>query len=424
MFGLQELFDKQIEELFRPNKVGVRLLEKSLKEIGISITDEQRYDLETQFLDLSSCCTLTFNFSDEQQKSAGYSSEAELEPKLKEVIEGLPKKIEFFLDDVDETMSGLVDDVTSSMANSVLQTLEDRMSDMMEDQDAIYHGFANDMGSTWGDALGLLQGLIVISDESSEWYGTRTDKYAENDLVHNLLVRINAKAIQISKEILTLLRNGFSDGALARWRTLHELAVIGAYISEHGDDIAARYINHEAVEVYKAAIQYNEYYTRLGAKEISEEEIEIMRKDYMGLLDLYGQSYKHDYGWAASTLNLNKPTFRDIEASVNLDHYRPYYKAASANVHGNPVGVFNSLGLFPEEDFILSGPSNIGLAQPAQSTIFSLNIITTTMLTHGANVDSLVISKAIAKYCRKVEDAFIAVEEEILQSGARQQTTV
>ena len=77
--------------------------------------------------------------------------------------------------------------------------------------------------------------------------------------------------------------------------------------------------------------------------------------------------------------------------------------------------MFSSLGLLPEEDIILSGPSNLGLRRPAQSTVISLNIITTTMLTHGANVDFIVISKVIYKYGRKVEDAFIAVESDLLR---------
>jgi hypothetical protein len=37
------------------------------------------------------------------------------------------------------------------------------------------------------------------------------------------------------------------------------------------------------------------------------------------------------------------------------------------------------------------------------------------MLTYGANVDSIVISKAIAKYSRKVEEAFVTVDVEMTQ---------
>jgi Family of unknown function (DUF5677) len=412
MFGLQELFDKQIEEQFQPIKLGVCILENGLENIGIYITDLQRADLENQFskTDLGA---LSFNFSDEQIQATGFSSEAELESNVREVVEGLPSNIEKFLGNVDETIKCLVVEVTDSIAESILQALDERMVEMIDDQNEFHNGFAKNIQSIWGVPLGLLQGLIVIADESAQYFSSRKDECLEVSLVQDLLVRIHAKSVQVAKEIFTLLRNGFSDGAQARWRTLHELAVISAFISEHGEEVAKRYISHEAVDTYKAAVQYNEYYPRLGAEPISEEDLEIMRKDYETLLVQYGQNFKHDYGWAAGALALNRPTFRDIEVSIELDHLRPYYKAASANIHGNPAGVFQSLGLFPEEDIILSGPSTIGLTRPAQFTATSLNIITTTMLVHGANVDSIVISKAIAKYGRKVEYAFNAIEEEM-----------
>ena len=415
MFGLQELFDKQTEEQFRPEKLGVLVLENGLEDIGIFITESQRLDLEEQFSENNSD-SLSFGFSDEQLKDAGCSSEEELKPKLRKVVDGLSSKIEKFTSNIDETMQGLVDGVTDSMVEPILQTLEAHMDDMLEDQDAIYYGFANNIESIWGKPLGLLQGLIVIADESVEQYATRTDEYKKDDVVHDLLIRVHAKAVQVAKEILTLLRNGFPDGALARWRKLHELSVICVFVFEHGKEVAERYFNHEAIDTYKAAVQYNDYYTRLGAEPVSVEEMELIREDYLELLEQYGQSYKYDYGWAASALSMKKPTFRDIEASINLDHHRPYYKSASANVHGNPTGVFQSLGLFQEEDIALSGPSNIGLTGPAQSTVISLNMITATMLAHGASLDSIVISKVIAKYGRKVEEAFITVETEILPS--------
>ena len=49
MFGLQELFDKETENQFEPKKLGVRILESSLNDIGISLTESQRLDIEEQF---------------------------------------------------------------------------------------------------------------------------------------------------------------------------------------------------------------------------------------------------------------------------------------------------------------------------------------------------------------------------------------
>jgi hypothetical protein len=165
--------------------------------------------------------------------------------------------------------------------------------------------------------------------------------------------------------------------------------------------------------VYKAAKQYNQYYTRLGVEKIADSEMALIEGEYLELIDKYGKNYSSDYGWAAATLKLARPTFRDIEASVELDHIRPYYKSASANIHANPAGVFKRLGLFPEEDILLAGPSNIGLSDPAQSTAISLTQITTSVLTYDANIDFLVVCKAMAEYSKSVEKKFIEIENEI-----------
>lgn len=412
MFGLQEYFDQLIQAEFEPHRLGVKLLQCDLEKIGVHITSEQRLDLEEQFKSLGRD-SLKFDFSEKQLEEAGVSSEEELKPKLQEIVDKLPKSIEAFSGKIDGIMEGLVLSVINKMAESVRKTLQSRMDDMLEDQYAIQSEFDDNLYDMWAEALNLLQGLIVISDEAAQGYLKRSDKYSENDITQNLLVRLHAKANQISKEILSLIRHGFADGAQARWRSLHELAVVCSFIAQHGDSVAERYIQHESVEIYKAAKQYNQYYTKLGAEKIDDSEMALIEKEYQELVDKYGKSYGSDYGWSATTLKLPRPTFRDIEASVKLDHIRPYYKAASANIHANPAGVFKRLGLFPEEDIILAGPSNIGLSDPAKLTVISLTQITTSVLTHGANIDFLVICKAMDEYGKSVENKFIEIENEI-----------
>lgn len=331
MFGLQEYFDQLIQDEFKPHRLGVKILESDLEKIGLHITNEQRQDLEEQFKSLGQD-SLTFDFIEGQLEEAGVTSEADLKPKLQDVIDNLPKSIELFSGKIDGMMEGLVLSVVDKMAESVSDTLQSRMADMLEDQNKIQSAFDSNLYDTWAEAFNLLQGLIVISDEAAQGYLERSDKYSENDLTQDLLVRLHAKANQISKEILHLIKHGFADGAQARWRSLHEIAVVCNFISQHGDSVAERYVQHESVDVYKAAKQYNQFYVRLGAEKIDDFEMELIEKEYLESIDKYGKSYASDYGWAATALDLKRPTFRDIEASVELDHIRPYYKSASANI--------------------------------------------------------------------------------------------
>lgn len=231
---------------------------------------------------------------------------------MKKVIGRIPLEIENFIDNLDETIGEFIENVSDDISESLLDELvAKQMNNMVENQDELRYGFANEIQLAWGNALDLLQGLIVICDESTQGYMKTSDK---EDLVQEILVKLYAKAIVVTKEILTLLRSGFSDGAQARWRTLHELTVVTVFIAEHGEDVAERYVNHETIDIYKAAIQYNEYYTQLGLEEISNEEIQEMEISRLDLLEKYGKSYKNEYGWASNALSKANPTFRDIEA--------------------------------------------------------------------------------------------------------------
>jgi hypothetical protein len=412
VFGLQELLDREIQKQFASPILGVRILESKLGSIGITLTNKQRKDLEKQFENLERG-SLSFDFSEEQLQKAGVTSEEEIRSKVEEVVNGLGEAIERFADGLEDMMEGLVSDVVETMAKSVTRTLRKRMDDMLEDQAAIYHNVAEEVHSVWGKALDLLQGYIVITGEAAEGYLRKSLEANQSDITRDVLIRLHARACQISKEILALLRNGYADGAQARWRSLHELAVVANFIKSHGDATAERYIKHEGIESYKAAIQYNEFYTRLGAEPIPDKEISALKVEHEYLLAKYGSNYKYDYGWAADCLGIAKPTFRDIEEYTELDHLRPYYKAASANIHANPKGVLFRLGLFPEEDILLAGPSNIGLSDPAQSTVISLNQISTSLLTYDANIDYLVVCRVMLEYGKEVEAEFVEIEKQI-----------
>ena len=58
----------------------------------------------------------------------------------------------------------------------------------------------------------------------------------KQDKVRVLLIRL-VRACQVTDEIICLLENGFADGAMARWRTLHEIAVVAVVISQHGENL-------------------------------------------------------------------------------------------------------------------------------------------------------------------------------------------
>ena len=100
-----------------------------------------------------------------------------------------------------------------------------------------------------------------------------------------------------------------------------------------------------------------------------------------------------------------------------MQHMRSYYKLASNNVHANPKAVFYRLGLSNlNEEILLAGPSNTGLADPANGTALSICQITTSLLLRLPNLDRVVASNALLRLADDVQAAFTETQLKIEES--------
>lgn len=285
-------------------------------------------------------------------------------------------------------MPAQIDEVAKSISKVLTKDIKKRIATELKAREQQQVAFERRLNSRWKRALDLLHTLVFVATEAGEnasaQMGTRQGHLMP------VLFRLHARACQVAQEIVALLRGGFADGAHARWRTLHELAVTAFFNSQHGESTAERYVLHERIETYKAAEQYQKYCQRLGYAPLSKREFAANEKRKDQLIKRFGKPFGTDYGWAADVLNNPRPTFRDIEERVQLDHLRPFYKLACNNVHAGAKGIFERLGLFDHEELLLAGPSSIGLADPGHSTAISLTQITTCLLVVQPSLDNFV----------------------------------
>jgi hypothetical protein len=100
----------------------------------------------------------------------------------------------------------------------------------------------------------------------------------DNDLVFFAMVGLHARACRISEEVMALMRAGFGQAAMTRWRALHEVAVVASFIKEHGEETARRYFAHEGVESWRAMCQHQGHAASLGAEPFSAGEVEEARR--------------------------------------------------------------------------------------------------------------------------------------------------
>lgn len=418
MGTIQEEFDNLLKQYFQPENIGAELVKKKLKSVGVELTEEQLENIGSQFAQVESN-SFHLELEDDQVFKAGFKNEQEFQKVASSLFGDLVSDLEKFIKDFNKDLPTVIRETSEEISEKLLITLKKNAPEMLNGREMERVGFEANLYSVWGRAFDLLEMLIVLSLEAGNLYNSeyRVDAASENDIVFDALIRLHARSCQVASEILALLKTGHADGAHARWRSLHEITVTGILIGNHNNELAERYLLHDGIETYKAAKIYQQYCENLGYEPLTGEELTEMTKEYNYLVDRYGKSYKNEYGWASTVIDKDRPTFKDIEETVGLDHLRPYYKMACHNVHANPRGIFFKLGLYPETgDILLAGPSNVGLTDPGHSAALSLCQITVSLLTHDPNLDRLVQCQILMNLEKEIGDAFREAERKLKDS--------
>ncbi|UYP84235.1 DUF5677 domain-containing protein [Pseudomonas asiatica] len=267
----------------------------------------------------------------------------------------------------------------------------------------------------WKDGFDALELLIEICIEAGANFNrnSRTAADKSSEILFDTLSRLHAKGCLIAKEIACLLTNGFADGAHARWRALHEVTVTSKFLAEKGTDTTERYIAHQHVDSYKGACQHKAYEARLQAVAPTEEIIASLKAKYDEAISRYGNEFANSYGWAGHALGKKKVNFADIEKAVSFDHWRPYYKWASQNIHASAKTIRFSLGTTETDaDLLLVGSSDAGMTDPAHSMAISLSQITVNLLSISPNLDNLVTMKMIIALSDEIGELFLKAQKQ------------
>ena len=321
-----------------------------------------------------------------------------------------------------DKISKMIPDLGDETATDMLVGIkQDAFSGGLEEARTGRREFEKSLIEVWRKPIDLLELFVSLATEAGSDFNSefRNESVSSGDAVFEALTRLHGRACQISNEILVLLRSGYADGAHARWRTLHEIAVIGFCISKPEKDedrqaLAKKYLLHDTIQRYKMACQYKKYSERLNLEPISEEEFNDLKSKRDRLVCKFGKPFGENYGWATSITHPKPSNMATIEECVDLEHWRPYYKMASDNVHPNVHGTYYRLGLASHSgDVILAGPSNAGLADPGHSTAISLHQITAVLLGTRSSFDCVVVSTILQKLVDEIGEAFLEVHREV-----------
>jgi hypothetical protein len=235
------------------------------------------------------------------------------------------------------------------------------------------------------------------------------------DALYFAILRIHGRACLIMSEVIALLETGHPSGALGRWRSLHELAVIAKFLDINGQVCAKRFLDHHAITSAKQARAYQDFCDQLGYPPMKEDEITSIEGERDRLVQQYSKSFDKDWGWADGYFS-GPLSFAGIEKAAKLDAWRPHYIWASSAVHGGSKGLLSDLGYLASggsTSQIPAGPSDYGLADPAILSAIALNSCTRTLAGQRPNDEIVVMCEALEMIFRSLEETFAKTQRKL-----------
>tara|TARA_R110002012_G_scaffold82942_1_gene209139 strand:- start:606 stop:1667 length:1062 start_codon:yes stop_codon:yes gene_type:complete len=295
---------------------------------------------------------------------------------------------------LEEKYDGFVRRFADHLKGKITRTSKGPLSDRRE----MRRDFTKRHQKRWKKAFDLLETIQAICEEIGTTFNAeyRPSAAKQQDCKFGALISLNVRGLLVSNETICLLQNGFADGAMGRWRTLHETAVIAQFLSGNDEIVSERYLASFDVQARRAMHQYEEYRERANLSPFTEDQIADIEQRYEQTLERYGASIRGEYGWASEALNKEKPNFFDLEVATGLDHWRPRYRWASQYTHANYKPSQTYLGLVEaEEQVLLIGPSNSGSVDPAHMTAFSLCHLTEALIRIRPTMDHLIMARIL-----------------------------
>jgi Family of unknown function (DUF5677) len=319
-------------------------------------------------------------------------------------------EVERFLEKggVSQMLNESIPTVSRQFADSLIEAMPAMIAHRREFQTAV----AEEVQRVQGDGLDLVEALLKMADESGEEFVDRYFKDADGiPIMPWVLAHLQARACRIGEEALLLLRAGLGLGAFARWRSLNEVAVVGTFISQQGDDVALRYFEHIEVD------QWLELRAAEESGRISDDELRTLAEtqDEVDKLSAkYGASFLADYGWAADALAGSEHRgFRAIEHAADFGHLRFDYRRASGEIHASAAKVLTPPDARDPYRTMLSGPSLLWIATPAHAVALSLCVTTNNLLASVDNPGAVFLMAAMSDIAERAGIALIAAEAEL-----------
>ena len=284
--------------------------------------------------------------------------------KIFDLLHNLIDKSNFSEDDLGKLFEKLpdqIDVITKSAAEKILNSIEKRLYQNIYQNRLLRDEFLVHQEQKWGEALIYYEALYSCCVEcGTEFFQYMVGNNKTKDLSYVFLVLMNlhARMCTICGEILCLMRNGYADGAFARWRTMDELKTIMFFIKQYGNDVAKSYLEYMDFEDFKHTKKFSDI--------IDIHEYEMGSEKYK----IYEN--KSDFEWARCaacfTNSKDRITFKNIFEATGLNKgFQEEYDLACRAIHASPIATFNRLSSTGKDyEPLIVGPTDFGIPVPVK----------------------------------------------------------
>jgi hypothetical protein len=317
-------------------------------------------------------------------------------------------------------LNQLLDSTTESIYASLRRSLPGHIEYLSRGEAALRKA----MWEVWGSADDLYQACAYAGYEIGSEISSSLGAVGPRMLA---MLGAHGRAVRVAGEVRLLAMTGFADGASARWRSLHDLAVLCAVLNESDDSISERYLAYEHIEAYKDMLIYQEHAPALGYQPYTDAEVAVAKATYDAVRSQWGPEMSKAQGWAFPLFpGFMKVDFVDLERLAGLSHLRPFYRLGNNFVHAGPRGAALNMHVDPatgHRTINIGGTVFADIAETCHGAMISLHQATASLvvsyfkIAHLGVVDLLVGLKAQSMFVKDGGDAWGAAADGARERG-------
>jgi len=316
-----------------------------------------------------------------------------------------------------DVMRGISKDIARDVAEDFRRQWKTQAAKVADERENLRRKIAR----RWDEAFSDLRLLLEVCAEYGDSFNQAhlASRRRHNRVRDEAVSRLHIRACRIADEILTMLENGFAEGARARWRTLHEVSITALLIAEGGDALAQRYLDHDAVDRKKALNDHDRASAFAGRDRVRAAERKEIEGDLNRALRKHGGTFRGMYGWAAGQLGLgDNPQFHDLQEVASALATKYEYRLACFDSHASPLTLFQPVHHW-DPTLHVPGVFAAGFDGPGTDTAYTLVQVTSVLFGPPWTLDRLVQLQVLSFLRDGVEAKMLAIAKRIERVGQR-----